>query len=529
MDTITFAVLPFIHVRKDTQLGPYTLWPNTPENWRRHLGTDESAFLDRYRLSSGENCGSEASVLTRPDPLPPGRQHWSDAVVALSTCDWLSDPRAGDSSPWLFEASTIKRGDHDIVRFGKFSWNLTDTEHDALYPDPYTNPRTFDAYLATDQLKYFEQHLGRQNDSSARLMTALEHLYRARRSAPYFGSPFDDIETLWSALEACYETPIDGVYRYTSAANRFIRDWAPKKAFSQLLEKHPQIFERLGVSSKPWDRLRKSDLVARQLIDELRPVNSDTRVDTELFNIVDQLYTARNLFTHGGQPDQSALLVENQGADLRDLVFTIWWVLLSQRISGTNPFTSADLQRRLRNRILEKTIHDELVNSLRSSRRDDWCDDNGEAGDPEALERAAMAIQDALTIEPVSRRYHTRSSYPLAKSIPNAKQTAVLALSAWLKHTEKASPAQIAATPPLVGFYDELSGILSSGKSKKMAKNLIERDLVKAIVRRRAHEETSYTRSARATLILGKRIPIWQWIAAVKRLEELSVGHEISN
>ena len=497
---LSFAIFPFIHVTSPVQFGPYVLWKNAPSEWNKYLGSDESAFTRMYRGRDGEPVEDSASILSRTDGAESSYEQWLDAAACLSTAAWLTDPLLPDADPWLFEAWSIPAGEHDFVRVGKFSRNLTDSEFDRLYPTPYTHSRTFNAYSAQDALKYFGSRLDRSNKDSRALLTALGHLYRVRRGAPYFTSAFDDVEAIWSALEAFSQLGRDTTFLDDRPLTQWARRYLP-----------PALLRR--VNWDPGKRLTRCEEVARFLRTDLATLGLVDATWRHIVTILAELYSIRSEFTHGGSPERARLLSGVHGAGLIEMSLFLWQTVLQLRVADGNIFTAGHLAQSLVDILHEKEVHDGLIEIVRSTKRNDWFDAASPHTGSELHKRARDVASSLRHVSTVTGRY--RGS-PAAR---HAKKTLTLALSEWLKYLGPAT----SGFPPTDGLHARLTDFINTYKPDA---DRIELEFAKELVRRGATEPSPPGEAQQEPLLCGS-LPLSDLALLFVRLESLYVGYNV--
>ena len=50
---IQFLIVPYINFRQDFTFDEFQIWQNTPENWKKYLGFDNTVFLERFLDDNG--------------------------------------------------------------------------------------------------------------------------------------------------------------------------------------------------------------------------------------------------------------------------------------------------------------------------------------------------------------------------------------------------------------------------------------------------------------------------------------------
>ena len=359
MAQLDFAVLPFIKVDSPVRVGAFTLWSNTPSQWQSRLGCTPPALLDLYRDRGGRKLGADLSILSSAAGTPVEFASYQDSVVVLSTAAWLRGITGTASDPWLFEPWRIDSGDDDHIRIGKFSMNMTDAANDGLYPEPYTHPVRFNTFSCMDVVSKLEPLLTAGDDLSRSRLTALWHLYLARRGAPYFSSAFEDVEAVWSAFEAWYQLPKAGVYTEQSRLAELLRAWAPRALVRRL---RPSILARNG----------RDTLVFAGIVAQLETI-LDTRVERSLRALLDELYALRNEQSHGGAPAPSRLRRAQEDAHILGLALASWRIIIEHFLFSDSLFVVSELRARLRDTFLERAIHDRFLGAFANTDRRQWC------------------------------------------------------------------------------------------------------------------------------------------------------------
>ncbi|WP_437999673.1 hypothetical protein WMF26_06900 [Sorangium sp. So ce185] len=424
--------------------------------------------------------------------------------MVLSTADWVRGISGSASDSWIFEPWRIDSGDDDHIRVGKFSVNLTDSGHDRLYPDPYTRFVRLNVLSTANAIRKLSPLLTADDAASRAKLTALWHLYLARRDAPYFGSPFEDLEAVWSAFEAWYRLPKSTGYRDDSPYARFLREWTPRAVARRL---------RNGV----WERRPRSALVYDGVSQSLHKI-LDARIERDLSGLIDELYALRSEQTHGGAPERERLRREEQDAHVLGLAFAVWRYLIEYELFEDNIFVAGELASKLRDTFLERSIYDRLLQAFDKTDRKDWCDDTGVPSNPDMVASCRGLFQEVLDITVVPRRYrHTTKAR-------DARRKALLVLSAWMKAAATKDPTT-SNERPIVGLLQEISS--AAATYKKQSPDKMDDAMVKALLRRNVHEEDSFDAHLLAKMgdLAGIHFPTW--CRLIVRLHELASGYQL--
>ena len=501
MAPVNFAVLPFVRVDGAMKVGALTVWPSTAVQWKTRLGVAPPKLLELYRDRLGRTLQEHLSIMSPSPGQPVSFGQYQDAAVVLSTAEWLRGVFGPASDAWIFEPWQVEEGDDHHSRFGKFSMNMTDADNDRLYPDPYTSLARASRYSYGDILQRLDPLLtSGQNDARQRL-TALWHLYLARRNAPYFGSPFEDLEAVWSAFEAWYQLPRHAGYADKSRVATFIRAWVPRTVSRRLC-------------GKVLERVSRATLVSEGVLQDLRPI-LDARTTGELRSLIQELYDLRNTQSHGGAPPPERLKREQQDAHVLGLALSVWHILLEHTFFGDELLTGSHLQRRLRDTFLERALHDALLAAFKDRTRLDWCDDAGKPGDPAHVVAQKDLLYEVTEMNVIPRRY---------RRLPPARRachTALLVLSAWVKSIDARGGTGSAAR--VVASFRAEADMVWKGKTGDER----DRELVRLILKHKLHDRESFESASFAEIgdLGGIDLPTWARI--VVRLRELSVGHEL--
>ncbi len=500
MTELSFAVLPFVRTDAEVDLGGLQLWESTAPGWRTRFGCDPPQLLGLYHGRDGRPTRS-LSILSKATGAPTTLAEYQDAVVILSTADWLRGHSGTASDHWVFEPWRIDSGDEDHVRLSKFSMNLTNAEHDRFYPDPYTRSTRFNVLTTQDAVHGLGALAADASAASRGKLTALWHLYLARRDSPHFGSLFEDLEAIWSAFEAWYQIPPRVDYANGSRLARLARTWLPRPVGQRII---PGLFNRPSRSGVVFARMREA------LKDVLQP-----RLERPLADLLTELYDLRNEQTHGGAPQRHRLRREAEDAHALGLALEVWRTCLEIELFGRNPFTQHEVALRLRDTFLEKSIRDSLLAAFAGTKRTDWYNAAGAPDKPELLREAAPVIKEALTIRTPARRYKAQAA------ARNARRTALLVLSAWT--TLAASRADcVEKQEPTAGLLEQMSAA-----AKLKQPDAVDGAMVKELVQRKAFDPEEYSEELGDALGDIGGLDYADWCHLVIRLHELVSGYEL--
>ena len=185
-------------------MGQFIVWGNSAAEWVKRCGVDNTAFFEMYRDQHGNPVGEKASILSRPDYTEASWEEFRDAVYCLSSAVWIRGRAASDA--WVFErwhVDVTTPPDQRYRRESKFSVHLTSAEYDRVYPTPYTHRIDLNSYQDQRVVECFAQEMAKPREES--MLTAFSHFHLARFDTPYFTSPGDAVESMWSGFESLLE------------------------------------------------------------------------------------------------------------------------------------------------------------------------------------------------------------------------------------------------------------------------------------------------------------------------------------
>ncbi len=288
---VKFGALPYLHIPAPWTIGPWTIWPNSPNEWNKRVGADLTPFMSMYKDRNGSPVGSRGSILTRSPDSQPERHEFFNAVYAYSTIAWFSGAPGSDC--WLLEVWDVPKNfttKESFRRSGKFSWNMTNVQNEKIFPGPYmfSNSLQLPSNFPDDYISFAKSELSK--DPAESLIQSFGQFHEVRLEAPYYSSPGGDIETLWTAYESMYlrdklvTPPQPGrMKRVIRLIKRLCQVFYPSR--------YPKRGERLATEiKKELVKLECFDQGALSLIDDFCCV----------------LWDARNKHSHSGETNPPA-------------------------------------------------------------------------------------------------------------------------------------------------------------------------------------------------------------------------------
>jgi len=498
-----FAILPQVRVpaNRELRLSPYILWRNDTAEWVKRSGADNTAFLSMYRDESGNAVGPNATVLTRADYGDATYDDFRDAVYCLSTAAWLRGLPASDA--WVFERWRVPvpmPNDELFRRGSKFSTNITSADVDRVYPTPYTY--RVDLTLQDQEvLDWLAQEFDKRREES--ILTALGHFHLARFDTPYFTSPGDDIEAMWSGFESLLEIDRYGRKHSGASATRCER-----------------VIRRIRIFVSATRRLRvgKQEKLRRALRAELGEYagwRSETWEGIDKWS--KQFYSERNHHSHGARAELDAKYVEPYGLSAYEIAIHIARGLLDLRWRGDNFFLASSVAERLNTLFLLGPITQRVAAILGRYDRKSWYPGTGAEGAAVTgaeLDSLTRDLRELVALESASRQFAED------KSVDRARHKMGLVLSAWVKDLLARAPAHITLSP-----VDAVPGTIAGLVQQKKTRAQIDTQVALLLENTQADNLEPYGVGEMEPLLrLRGRIPIWVWIGAYIKLTHLWLG-----
>lgn len=501
-----FAFLPYVRMQpgQELRVGPFVLWRNSVDEWVRRFKVDNTAFFEMYRDEHGQPVGANASILSRPDYADATYEEFRDAVYCLSTTVWIrSPPTASDS--WLFERWPIDvptPADLSFNRQSKFSVNFTSAEVDRIYPTPYTHRIDINPYIDQSAIDHFATELSLPREKS--MLTAFSHFHLARFDTPYFTSPGDAVEAMWSGFESMLEIDSYGPVPPPARGGRWKRlIQCAKELFSS--DETPQ---RVGKAQKLQHALR-SDL------SRYRAAGWRQELWDGLAAWSEQFYRERNHHSHGVRADLIATNVAPYDFSAFVIALHVARALLALRLRADNILLEADIGERLNSLFLFSPVIKRVSAVLRRHDRKAWYPGTGGRGTGLTEAELANFQRDLSDLSSL------RSEFRLFRrdvQVSQARKRMGLVLSAWITDLLQLPPAGItlgaAANVP-----ELISALVQQGKKE----DEIDSEVAIMLSEGGADDSDSYglAGATEPRLHLHGRVPLWLWISGYIRLAEV--------
>lgn len=488
-----FAFLPHVCVQfgDEVQVGPFILWRNSPAEWTRRFGVDNSAFFEVYRDRLGNPVGEKASILSKPDYTEASYEAFRDAVYCLSAAKWARSHGASDA--WVFERWFVDVPtplDEVYRRSSKFSDTITSARYDHVYPTPYTHRIDINSYHDQDTIERFAREMAKPRQES--MLTAFSHFHLARFDTPYFTSPGDAIESMWSGFESLLEIDKFGAV------------------------------PSLEVSEKR-EHVGKDEKLLRALRDELGRCDADWSQDfwNGVTAWVTQFYKERNHHSHGVRGDLAVEMLEPYGLSSFSAAIHVARAVLRLRSFGKSGIVADFTAEELNSVFAFVPLIERTSNVLRQYDRKVWYPGGGSHGSQltaESLDGFARDLSHLVSLR--SESQHFRSNGHVAQ----ARHKMGLVLSPWVDDLIKQSPPNVE-----LGAVSAIPSTIKELAEEGRPNEEIDTALAEALFGWGASDVESYGSGAMAEprLLLRGKIPIWVWIDAYIKLSEVWTGYPL--
>lgn len=405
-ERLIFCVVPFLEtpIDKDYRVGPYQIWPNTPENWKRYMGNFDGPKLTEQYCDKDQNPRKERiTIISHIDRNKlVTREEFRGVVVCLSTAEWISGGiEAAD--PWIFEMwifslpQSESEEERIYHRASKFSFQMNSAGYDRVYPTPYmARPLKFHLEeqehseiqpgQGHSQLQLLLDFVTKQltENRSKSLIGVMYRFHRIRFEAPYYTSIGDDLDAMWSGFELMFlpksNTSIDETIEEPKGSS-FLGNCVRRLLNTRLLQQ----------LRKPEKRTRpnKADRLVIEIIKEFHAELETGLIDREFFEPgvkcwAQKLYSKRNEQSHGGD---SLPVLDEVLTPYRQTIFEIGIVLareilrfrvLNRNFGNSEQSKMAEALFRAKNHSInllfsECPITDEILNFVNGVKRaDQW-------------------------------------------------------------------------------------------------------------------------------------------------------------
>jgi hypothetical protein len=461
--------------------------------------------MEMYRDQQGHPVGVAGSVLTRSDGEQVGREQFRDAITAFSTVAWLGLDRSAD--PWLFEVWRVPSNltPHDrFARRGKFFINHTAFAYEKVGPNPYTFPITLRADLPDMLIDFIKSELLKGTDNP--VLRALSQLHEVRFETPYFTSQGNDVEALWTGFEALMPPDASPV----SSSPSWLRFRILRKLWGALFTRRAQ-------------HTNRADLVAITIHKELAQVpgiHSEATAGIGIF--LDKLWKARNVHSHAGH-GEPAIQLEVLGSNVLAVGIRLFELLLRIRIAvkaGDDIFFLPQAVSELNELFKRESTIKSTIDYLSKLIPRDWYPPNAERGDE--LRRLREFFQDFVNFERVD-------GWTERRDVAKARGAVRRILNSWIKELAKTSPhidevSRLADFPKL--DTTTLQALKAKGMSGAALEDALDRELV-SFAQGSDVWRTPVVAPISEAPPLGGIVPLWLWVRAYIRLEELFRGFKL--
>jgi hypothetical protein len=488
---------------QELRVGPFVLWRNSAAEWVKRFKVDNTAFFEMYRDERGQPVGEKASILSRPDYSDASYEEFRDAVYCLSTAVWLRGPPSA-SDAWVFERWPVDvptPPDLGFNRHAKFSVNFTSANVDLIYPTPYTHRIDINPYSDQQAVDHFAKELSKPRDES--MLTAFSHFHLARFDTPYFTSPGDSVEAMWSGFESLLEIDTFGP----------VPPPAPRDRCERLL----RLVRKLLSDDESSQRVGKNQKLQRALREEFsKHPTAGWRPElwTGLAAWSEQFYRERNHHSHGVRADLTTTKVDPYGLSAFEIALHVARAVLRLRWHGDNLFFEAEIGEQLNSLFLFSPVISRINATLRQHDRKAWYPGSGGKGP--ALTAAALDEFHRDLTDLSNLRSDFRLFYEDVQ-VGQARQKMGLVLSAWVTDLLKQPPANVtlgaAANAPAL-----ISALAGQGKKPEE----IDTEVATMLSEGGADDAETYGSAATSepSLVLHGRVPLWLWISGYIKLTE---------
>ena len=495
---------------QELRVGPFILWRNSATEWLKRFKVDNTRFFEMYRDERGAPVGENGSILSKPDYSDSSYEDFRDAVNCLSTAVWLSEP-SSPSDAWVFERWLIDVPtpfNLEFNRIGKFSVNFTSANVDRLYPTPYTHRIDISPYHYQLAVDFLAKELSKPRSES--MLTAFSHFHLARFNTPYFTSPGDAIEAMWSGFESLLEIDLFGSSpppTPRSRCGRLLR-------FARRLVSDEESAQRVGKHQKLHRAIQAE--FSKHPLAGWRP---------ELWNGLaawsEQFYRERNHHSHGVRAGLLATKVSPYDLSSFEIALHVARAVLRLRWHGDNVFFELEIGAQLNSLFLFSPVIKRITTTLRQHDRKAWFPGTGGKGP--ALTAPGLIDFHRNLSALSSLSFDSRLFYEDAQ-VGQARQKMGLVLSAWVTDLLNRPPANIT-----LGAAGEAPAFINSLAKKGRTPEEIDTEVATMLSDECADDPNTYGAAATSEprLLLHDRIPLWLWISGYIKLTEAWLAHRL--
>lgn len=507
-----FAFLPHVRMQNGQELrvGPFVLWRNSKDEWTKRFGVDNTAFFEMYRDERGAPVGEKASILSRPDYSDASYEEFRAAVYCLSTAIWMRGGGPSASDAWVFERWCVDvptPRDLGFNRYAKFSVNFTSADVDRIYPTPYTHRIDINPYSDQQAVDFFSGEMAKPRDKS--MLTAFSHFHLARFDTPYFTSPGDAVEAMWSGFESLLEIDQFGP----------VPPPAPRNRCERLLRR---VRKLLQTEEKERLRVGKDEKLHRSLRAEFTKYEASWRPElwTGIESWTKQFYKERNHHSHGSRSDLVTTKLEPYGLSAFEIALHIARAVLRLRLLGDNFLFVGQIAEEVSSLFLFAPVI-KRVAQLRQHDRKAWFPGTGTDGAKLSANDVDDIHRDLLDL--VNLRLDSRQ-FRNAAHITKTLKTMALVLSSWVKDLQNHPPSNIDLSP-----VAQVPGSIQAGATAQKSDDEIVTDLGQTLLGWSAADVDAYGQGAltEPRLLLRSKIPIWLWVDAYIKLTEVWLGYRL--
>lgn len=501
----TFAFLPHVRMQpgQELRVGPFILWRNSTAEWTKRFGVDNTAFFEMYRDERGNAVGEKASILSRPDYSDASYEEFRDAIYCLSTAIWLRGPPSA-SDAWVFERWPVDvPTPHDLGfnRHAKFSVNFTSANVDRIYPTPYTHRIDINPYSDQQAVDFFANELSRPRNES--MLTAFSHFHLARFDTPYFTSPGDAVEAMWSGFESLLEIDQFGPVPPPAPRSRCER----LLRFARKLLSHDEGPQRVGKNQKLQRALHAE--FSKHPAAGWRP---ELWAGLEAWS--EQFYWERNHHSHGVRADLIATRVDPYDLSAFEIALHVARAVLRLRWHGDNLFFEAEIGEQMNSLFLFSPVIKRITTTLRQHDRKAWYPGTGGKGP--ALTASALSDFHRDLSDLSNLRFDSRLFYEDGQ-VGQARQKMGLVISAWVTDLLKQPPTSVT-----LGAAGNAPALIAALANQGKKPDEIDTEVATMLSEGGADDADTYGSAAASEprLLLHGRVPLWLWISGYIKLTE---------
>lgn len=201
---VQFLILPYVNFRQDFTFYEFQAWQNTPENWKKHLGIDNTKFLERFLDNKGLPLKHNIYIISTKSLYVP-YQMWERLIHILFFLVFGFPKVTADNfyfEIWEWDKKSPREG---YIKHDKFSKTIVAPKTIVrIYSDQYVHLNLLISIDPSSSTYDYFQNLFR-TDYNSPILRSISYFFKTQyRNVAHFSS-LEDIVNFCSAFQTFLE------------------------------------------------------------------------------------------------------------------------------------------------------------------------------------------------------------------------------------------------------------------------------------------------------------------------------------